>query len=360
MYKFSPNQMTEMYHCRQVTRTDLNAIALPSLIAPAATSTVYPASGATGVATFSTFNWNRSEGATHYHIMASTSPTFAFNVLVDKLVSDTFCAMTGLNANTTYYWKVMPATLGSLCNPYTATASFRTTALTSTLTVSDVTCAGSNDGSLFVDVSGGTPPYSYSWSSGQHYCPITDLSGGSYSVTITDFAGRTLVADLLVHEPAPIAIDIHSYGVNSLIADVTGGNGTYSYHWSNGATTQIVDIAAGPVSVTVTDYLGCGGNKSITYNGIVDDQNPLNYMSIYPNPVSKNLPVELVVEVAAGMAASLDVYAVDGKAVMHQSLVLQKGKNTMSLSSANLSPGAYFISLGADKVRKTIPLVITQ
>jgi len=359
MNKFSPNQKTEMYRCRQATRTDLDAIPLPSFIAPAATSNVYPASGASGIATFSKFRWNKSEGATHYHLLVSTVSSFAFTV-VDKLVTDTFFTMSALRSNNTYYWKVMPATLGSLCNPYSTATSFRTTALESTLSVSDVTCAGSNDGSLFVDVSGGTAPYSYTWSSGQHYSPITDLSGGTYSVTVTDLAGRTLTADLVLHEPAPIVVNVHSYGANSLIADVTGGNGSYTYHWSNGASTAIVDIAAGPVSVTVTDQLGCQGNKSIIFNGIVNDQNPLNYITLSPNPVSAGEAVLLKVEVSTAFSANIVVYTIDGKTILQQHADLQKGNNAIPLSIASLASGSYFISLNNDQVRKTIPLFITR
>ena len=53
-----------------------------------------------------------------------------------------------------------------------------------------VNCAGGNDGSISVEVSGGFPSYSYSWSiAGSPIVGTTDLTGlssGIYDLTITD------------------------------------------------------------------------------------------------------------------------------------------------------------------------------
>ena len=38
---------------------------------------------------------------------------------------------------------------------------------------------------------------------------------------------------------------------------VTGGTGIYTYQWSNGATTEDVDLGAGVYTVFVTDENGC-------------------------------------------------------------------------------------------------------
>ncbi len=58
-----------------------------------------------------------------------------------------------------------------------------------TITGSDATCQGMNDGNASVSVQGGTPCYSYSWSSGSIDSTATGLSPGTYTVTVTDFNG---------------------------------------------------------------------------------------------------------------------------------------------------------------------------
>jgi hypothetical protein len=45
------------------------------------------------------------------------------------------------------------------------------------------------DGGINLGVSGASPPYSYSWNSGQTTNDITQIAGGAYYVTITDAAG---------------------------------------------------------------------------------------------------------------------------------------------------------------------------
>jgi hypothetical protein len=68
------------------------------------------------------------------------------------------------------------------------------------------TSSTSNDGILSVQVTGGTAPYSFYWSKNQRTQTLTNLSGGSYEVTVVDFYGdytATTVCDLLAPSPTP-------------------------------------------------------------------------------------------------------------------------------------------------------------
>ncbi len=53
----------------------------------------------------------------------------------------------------------------------------------------DASCNGANDGSVSLSVSGGTTPYSYSWSNGASSQNLSNVGGGSYSVVVTDANG---------------------------------------------------------------------------------------------------------------------------------------------------------------------------
>lgn len=92
---------------------------------------------------------------------------------------------------------------------HTVTNDFTITepdAITVEFTVSDETSA-SNDGSIDITVSGGTPPYTFSWSNGSTEEDATKLSKGDYTVTITDangctFTGTYSVGTTAVNDPA--------------------------------------------------------------------------------------------------------------------------------------------------------------
>ncbi len=139
------------------------------------------------------------------------------------------------------------------------------TAITITSTVTDAQCNGSDDGGVSITVTGGTPPYTYSWSNGAITKDISGVTAGTYAVTVTDDAGCMQNAAFTVGEPAIISIvpaitNVSCNGSNDGIIDITVGGGTppYSFSWSNGATTEdITGLTAGSYTVTVTDAHGC-------------------------------------------------------------------------------------------------------
>lgn len=55
--------------------------------------------------------------------------------------------------------------------------------------VTTVSCSGGNNGAISVNVSGGTPPYTYSWSNSATTQNVSGLAYGIYSLTVTDSSG---------------------------------------------------------------------------------------------------------------------------------------------------------------------------
>lgn len=136
----------------------------------------------------------------------------------------------------------------------------------------DVTCFGASDGQANLAVSGGTPPYSYLWSTFQGSEDISGLSGGLYFVIVTDANGCQKKDSVQVNEPAPLNLttsitNISCYNSNDGAIDlsVTGGITPYTYAWSNGATTQdLTALQNGVYVVTVTDANQCTATTSVT------------------------------------------------------------------------------------------------
>jgi hypothetical protein len=145
-------------------------------------------------------------------------------------------------------------------------------ALTANAVATDASCNGASDGSADLTVSGGTAPYSYSWSNSASTEDISGLGAGSYNVTITDAHGCTATASATVSEPSALFAsasntNVSCNGGNNGSADLTvsGGTAPYSYNWSNSATSEdISGLSAGTYNVTVTDDHGCTATASAT------------------------------------------------------------------------------------------------
>lgn len=145
------------------------------------------------------------------------------------------------------------------------------TAVTSSITGTDVSCAGAADGTATVTASGGTGALTYNWTpvplGGQGTANATGLSGGTaYTVTITDANGCTDTQTFTPAEPAALTAGATSTNSNcgqsdgSVTASAGGGTPGYTYSWddpSSSTTTTVNNLIAGTYTVTVTDANGC-------------------------------------------------------------------------------------------------------
>ena len=132
------------------------------------------------------------------------------------------------------------------------------------------TCAGLNNGSASVTSTGGTPAYAYVWSTSSTGTGISNLAAGNYSISLTDANNCTSSATFNITDPAAVTASIVTnndscYGNQDGSAQVSagGGNGPYSYLWSNAATVAtITGLSAGNYTVTVTDSHNCTSTTS--------------------------------------------------------------------------------------------------
>ncbi|MBI5915711.1 MAG: T9SS type A sorting domain-containing protein [Bacteroidetes bacterium] len=139
------------------------------------------------------------------------------------------------------------------------------------VTATNTTCNGLMDGTATANVTGGTAPFAFFWNNGATTQTITNLPPGTYLVTVTDGNGctKTGSASVLLGAGLSVSVNAPSYvcpgSTASASANATGGNGVFSYLWSNGQTTQTaINLTPGTYSVTVTDSQGCFGSASVT------------------------------------------------------------------------------------------------
>ena len=134
--------------------------------------------------------------------------------------------------------------------------------VTVVLQATEPTCGGFSNGAVTANPSGGTPPYTYLWNTGDTTQTIYNLPAGTYSVIVTDAVGDTGYASITLSEPPPLWAGISHDNCSlpaTLTANVSGGTPNYSFNWSTGATTQTISgLPAGYYCVTIMDANLCG------------------------------------------------------------------------------------------------------
>lgn len=139
--------------------------------------------------------------------------------------------------------------------------------MTLSANVTDASCPGVFDGDIDLSVSGGTAPFTYSWSNAAITEDLTNVKAGAYMVQVTDNAGCVAVLTVNIGSSS---IDLSSVVIGdpscgnadgSIALSPTGGTAPYSYQWSSNAgsatTSSVSNLPAGSYFVQVTDNNGC-------------------------------------------------------------------------------------------------------
>lgn len=216
-------------------------------------------------------------------------------------------SVSGGMPNYSYLWSDGPTTqnrTGLTAGTYTVTVTDArgcTATLTETInllsnislssTQTNISCAGSNNGSISVTAVGTNPPFNVAWSgpsngnpagdeiaaSGQTYV-ISGLAPGTYTVTVTDNQGCPATLSRTIVQPTALTASATPTGylcfgeTGAISLAVSGGTGARTYSWTGPggftATTQnISGLLAGMYNVTVTDANNCTTTASATVTG---------------------------------------------------------------------------------------------
>lgn len=135
-------------------------------------------------------------------------------------------------------------------------------------------CNDANTGAINLLVSGGSAPFTYSWSNGATTEDLVNIPAGNYLVTVTDANGCVKQAQYSINRPPPIVIAVDTktdfncetkYVKQTFVANVSGGVPPYQLVWSSGtvsgANNEIMNTSQnGTVILDVRDAIGCKSN----------------------------------------------------------------------------------------------------
>jgi len=129
-------------------------------------------------------------------------------------------------------------------------------------------CAEDGSGQINLTVSGGSPAYTYAWSSGQTTEDLSGIPAGNYQLTVTDALGCTVMQSVEVTAPPTLNTQVLIQTNNlcagdingSISTTITGGVSPYMISWNTAppvTMSTISNLPAGQYTMRVEDNIGC-------------------------------------------------------------------------------------------------------
>ncbi|MGB0881633.1 MAG: T9SS type A sorting domain-containing protein [Vicingaceae bacterium] len=232
-----------------------------------------------------------------------------------------------------------------------------------TSSTTDVNCVGGNTGAIDITPSGGTLPYTFSWSNGATTEDINGLTAGNYTVNITDGTGCQFSEDITVGSLPPITISLANSmdefcgQVNGSISiNVTGGSGSYGYSWDNGSSSQnLTNIAGGSYIVTVTDANGCQANETFNILNNVSNCSAYCYLTVQASTTDEDCGNGTgTIDVTIAQATQPYTYTWSNGATTEDQSNLNAGTYTITVTDANQCVETLDVTIGNNTGNLTI------
>ena len=217
--------------------------------------------------------------------------------------------------------------------------------------ISHLLCYGDTDGAVDVNITGGTPSsssngYTYLWSNNEISEDISNLTAGSYTVTVTDSLSCESSKTFTVTQPDELEVTIVETSPFVLeLSTVTGGTPSYTYAWyesgnSVGTGTSYIVSSNGTYSLEATDANNCTNtSNSITYNVASVINGEEVSFRVYPNPFREEAIIDFGYTVNEATISIVDIY---GKLIEQHEVI---NANSFIITNKNKASGVYFMKM---------------
>ena len=252
---------------------------------------------------------------------------------------------------------------GNSCSAISSFSLSGPTAINATLSSTNDSCYGSPNGGSSLNVTGGTLPYTFNWSNADTSANISNLSAGTYTVTVADAHQCSATASATITQPAQITVTTSStnttngqFNGTASVDTITGGIAPYTVQWSNGQGSKtITGLAGGTYIAVVSDQYGCQHYDTVIVNTItgVNMLNSDASFSIYPNPAKTEFTVELG---QLNKETTLTMKDVLGQTIFTKTVVTLKTK----IDLTNFAGGVYLIELMQGDSKTTKQVVVSK
>lgn len=208
-------------------------------------------------------------------IVEADGGTPSYSYQWDQGISSVTEVATGLSAGITYSVTITDA---NGCFVSISEELSEPDTLEIVMSSQDPTCGNSN-GTASVTASGGVGPYSYLWSNTASTQNVSNLTAGTYTVTISDTHGCTLTHQVTLSDNGAVSITsanitgTNCYGdsTGTAVLNISGGNPSYTILLSNGdsittssASASFTGLPSAVYNYSLTDAMGCTTTGTFT------------------------------------------------------------------------------------------------
>ena len=223
-----------------------------------------------------------------------------------------------------------------------------------------VSCFGLSDGNIDATVTGGTPPFSFLWSTGDTSEDLFNIPSDMYVLSLLDSNNCFFTDTIVVFEPDQI---VASLTINSGNLESLGSGGTMPYTYdiydpsgnlfastSNnmGVSFSINPVVLGTYTLVVTDANGCvDSSQANLLPSTITEIQTINDFKIYPNP--SNNVFNISFSSMKKQNFDISIFNVLGERIFneyHHNLI---GEFTCSFNLNNFERSIYFLEISSDQ-----------
>jgi hypothetical protein len=237
------------------------------------------------------------------------------------------------------------------------------------VSIDHVPCFGDSTGSILAIATGGSEPYQYVWSNGLTGPMLTDLTAGSYHVTVTDADDCVSTLSVALMQPDEITIVVDSVHAvmngadGAVFITISGGTPPYAVMWTKdgepvSSDEDINGLSAGDYVLEVTDVNSCtitSGTVTVQVTTGIDDLTAERSFLLAPNPVISRISLSTRGSV---VISYISIRGTDGSTIRNWDVLEElQNQESVMLDVNDLQSGLYYLLIQGQKGVEVHPFI---
>ncbi|MAZ93207.1 MAG: hypothetical protein CMF58_02210 [Lentimicrobiaceae bacterium] len=223
-----------------------------------------------------------------------------------------------------------------------------------------VSCNGLSDGNIDAVTIGGTPPFNYSWSTGDTTEDLLNIPFDMYILSLTDNNNCFFTDTIVVFEPDELVASLTDSN-GTLVSIGSGGTAPYTYDiysptgifatTSNniGVSFIINPVLTGTFTLVVTDANGCIDSSQVTITASsIFENSALNKIKLYPNPSRSIFNLSFFNSVRQDI--DISVYSLLGEKVYEEFIKEHFGNFETSFNLDHFAKSMYLLEIKTNNI----------